>query len=70
MAKYYKCNMCGKAMDEYDLNNGSTIYQRLCYGSKYDGENIAIDLCCNCIDALIDSCSISPIVCKPTLAVF
>lgn len=56
----YTCNKCGKSFDEYDKSNGASMYTIAGYGSKYDGEEILIDLCCDCMDKLIESCIIYP----------
>ena len=57
----YKCNKCGKEMDEYDKSLGFNFSAKLGYGSKYDGEYVRVDLCCDCADIRIDSCAIDPI---------
>ena len=56
------CNMCGKQFDEFDKNMGVSISTRLGYGSSFDGSLIDMDLCCDCVDKLIDNCEISPII--------
>jgi len=56
------CNKCGKEFDVYDSQEDFSIYSLLIgYGSKYDGSSLELDLCCECMDELIDSCKISPI---------
>lgn len=54
------CNKCGKQLDILDLQQGFHIENRLGYGSKYDDDNLELDLCCKCMDELIDSCKIHP----------
>lgn len=56
------CNKCGKEFDIYDSQEDFSIYSQLIgYGSKYDGSSLELDLCCECMDELIESCKISPI---------
>lgn len=62
MARKIICNKCGKEFDIYDVQEDFTIHsQMIGYGSKYDGSSLQLDLCCECMDELIDSCKISPI---------
>ena len=61
MAKKYYCNKCGKQMDSWDIQHHFSITKRLGYGSKYDGEVLNLDICCDCMDEIIDACIISPI---------
>lgn len=56
------CNKCGKRFDEWDAQGGFGLYNRIGYGSEYDGCTLVLDLCCRCMDELIKSCAISPIV--------
>lgn len=49
-------------MNEFDVQEGFSFNQVLGYGSKYDGETIEYDLCCDCFDVLIEESKISPIV--------
>lgn len=62
MAKVAYCNKCGKEMDIFDLQEKFSLQRNIQYGSKYDGAYLDIDLCCNCMDELIDGCVISPVV--------
>ena len=55
------CNMCGKRMDFWDVNEDNTIHTRAGYGSKYDEEEIELHMCCECFDEIIDQCVISPL---------
>ena len=57
-----QCNLCGKVFDEYDRNQDFSIYRRIVYGSDFDGCFICIDICNSCLDKLIDSCVISPVM--------
>ena len=62
MARVITCNKCGKRLDEWDIQEEFRFYGRLGYGTTYDGNSIELDLCCECMEELIDSCAISPIV--------
>lgn len=62
MAKDIICNKCGKHFDIWDTQEDFSIYRRLGYGSKHDGDDLELDICCDCMDELIDSCKVSPIV--------
>ena len=62
MARKIICNKCGKEFDIYDEQENFSIHSyQIGYGSKYDGSGLQLDLCCECMDELIDSCKISPI---------
>lgn len=53
--KIYKCDLCGKEFDEFDKQEGFGLhYDSIGYGSKYDGETIDVDMCCDCFDKMID----------------
>lgn len=54
------CNMCGKEID--DCSEYVHIDDILGYGSKYDTSTIQAIICMDCIDKIIDSMKISPIV--------
>lgn len=56
------CNKCGKPFDIFDRQEDFSIYRHIGYGSKYDGDKLELDICCNCMDKFIDSCKISPII--------
>ena len=59
-----KCNLCGKEFDQWDEQADFGLHGYIGYGSKYDGEDIDLDLCCKCFDELVDKiapkCAISP----------
>ena len=61
MAKEITCNRCGKKFDIWDMQENFSINTRLGYGTKYDGDDLELDLCCGCMEKLIDECAISPI---------
>jgi len=48
-------------MDVYDIQEKFSFHTRLGYGSRYDEDYLDIDLCCECMDKIIDECLISPI---------
>lgn len=56
------CNICGNKMDFWDIQEDFTIHTTVGYGSKHDGETIELHICCNCMDRIIDKCSIDPIL--------
>ncbi len=56
------CNCCGKELDFWDLQEDLTIHKRIGYGSRYDGDEIELRLCCACFDKIIDECSVSPVM--------
>lgn len=60
------CDMCGKEFDMWDKQESRCFYDQFGYGSKYDGDNINLDLCCNCFDKVIDwivpQCKHNPII--------
>ena len=50
----HKCDLCGKFLNEYDeQENFGLHYNNIGYGSKYDGCNINIDMCCECFDKMM-----------------
>ena len=55
------CNMCGRELDFYDEQADYSIHTRIGYGSKYDGHDLNVTLCCDCMDIIIDECSVSPL---------
>lgn len=56
-----KCNKCGREFDLWDMQEDFSIQRSLGYGTKYDGDDLFLNLCCDCMEELIDSCKISPI---------
>lgn len=62
MSRITTCNKCGSRLNEWDAQESFRIYSKLGYGTKYDGCELELDLCCKCMEELIDSCTISPIV--------
>lgn len=55
------CNKCGKKLDIWDIKENFSIKKTIGYGSKYDGDELSIDLCCDCMDEIIESCVIPPV---------
>lgn len=62
MAKSTTCNVCGKTFDLWDELGDFGCKTELGYGSKYDGMKLELDICCECMDKLIDNCKISPLI--------
>lgn len=60
MQKKY-CNICGKEFNEWDYQENYSLHTKIGFGSKHDGETLALDICTECMDKLIDSCKISPV---------
>lgn len=58
------CNKCGKKLDIWDIQENFSIHGRFGYGTKYDGADYELDLCCDCMEKLIAECVISPILTK------
>ena len=59
--KQKKCNLCGYVFDRFDTHQNATIHKLIGYGSKYDGQNLDLNLCCKCLDILIEKCKINPL---------
>lgn len=55
------CNICGEDFDLEDYYNNLGVHTILGYGSKHDGRNLEMDICCQCMDKLIQKCRISPL---------
>lgn len=60
------CNVCGKEFDLYDRQEDLGIHTgTIGYGSKYDGDTINLDMCCDCFDKLMEElipkCKINPL---------
>ena len=51
MAKKVYCNKCGKEMDFWDRQEEISIHTKL-----------ELDLCCDCMEELVNSCKISPVI--------
>ena len=56
------CNMCGREFNLFDEQERFGIHSPyIGYGSKYDECSLELDLCCDCMDKIIDACEISPV---------
>lgn len=62
MSKELTCNVCGKKFDFWDTQENYNIFTHCGYGSKYDGEIVDLDICCDCFDRLVEGCVISPVL--------
>ena len=56
------CSLCGKELDDWDINNDIHIHKRIGYGSIHDGSMLGLRLCCDCLDRLIYLCRVNPIL--------
>ena len=57
------CNMCGKVLDTWDQQEDFSIEKdKLGYGTSYDGEGLSLHLCCDCMEEIINSCQVNPII--------
>ena len=58
------CNLCGKQFNLWDERQDFSFDRHVGYGSKYARKNIALNLCCNCFDKVIDwllpQCAVDP----------
>lgn len=63
MAETKYCNRCGRALDIWDVQEGFIVHkEKLGYGTKYDGDSLHLQLCCDCMEWLIEACAIYPIM--------
>lgn len=49
------CSMCGKELDEFDLQENFSFKRYIGYGSKYDMNILDFKLCCNCFDRALET---------------
>lgn len=56
------CNKCGQEMDFWDLQEDFSIHKAFGYGTRYDGYQLNLNLCCGCMESLIKDCVINPVV--------
>ena len=49
-----RCTVCGKKFDMWDEQENFCFHHRVGYGSKYDGRDLNINMCCKCFDGLMD----------------
>lgn len=50
-----KCTMCGKEFDMWDRQENYCFEHKIGYGSKYDGDTLKFNLCCDCFDKVVDT---------------
>lgn len=55
------CNLCGKELDMWDMQEDFRIRRKFGYGTQYDGDDLDLRLCCSCMEMLISECVVSPI---------
>lgn len=58
----FVCNLCGKEFDIWDKQENFTIQTDFGFGTKFDGDRLNLHLCCNCMEKIVDSCKISPVI--------
>ena len=61
-----RCNFCEKEFNWFDNQEKFGIHRHVGYGSKFDGDEIMVDLCCECFDVMMDEyilphCVLNPI---------
>lgn len=60
------CNLCGKSLNEVDLNFDFGLDFEVGYGSKYDLDRFSARFCCRCFDKMVEHlirrCKINPII--------
>lgn len=49
-----RCTMCGKVFDFWDNQENFCLNHYFGYGSKYDMKHIKLNLCCECLDKVVD----------------
>ena len=55
------CNLCGTELDYCDIQEDFTFSKHLGYGTRYDGSDLLMRLCCHCMEKLIDGCVVPPL---------
>lgn len=48
-----QCNMCGKKFNTYDHQLDFGFNHYVSYGSRFDGDDIIADFCCDCHDKIV-----------------
>lgn len=60
------CNMCGRPLTKWDIQENFGFDYHIGYGSRHDMEIIKARFCCDCFDDLLDmliyKCKINPVV--------
>lgn len=59
---YCHCNLCGKEFNIWDYEENFQIHTLLGYGTAYDGDELHLRLCRDCMNEIIEDCYFSPIV--------
>ena len=54
MKKKIICTMCGKELDEFDIIEDLHFERYIGLGSRYDFNFFEADLCCKCLDKILD----------------
>ena len=58
------CHLCGKQFNLWDERQDFSFERHVGYGSKYARKDIALNLCCNCFDKvmnwLLPQCAVDP----------
>ena len=49
------CTMCGKELDDWDMNADFYFKHYIGFGSKYDLNILEARLCCKCFDKILDT---------------
>lgn len=49
------CSMCGKELDEFDLQENFSFKRYIGYGSRFDMHFLDVRLCCSCMDKIFDT---------------
>lgn len=57
----WRCHHCGEVLDEWSYYEDIHIQKYLGYGSRYDGKELRMQLCCDCLDNYIEECKLSPL---------
>ena len=52
--KILKCNCCGSEINNTQRPYGIGVHTRIGYGSKFDGQEIDLDLCSDCLDKIMN----------------
>lgn len=61
------CNMCGKEFDRWDEDENFSFHSMIGHGSKYGMFEFDLDLCCNCMDRMLDEYLISKCIYNPLI---
>lgn len=56
-----KCNICGEEFDIWDSQENFHIHQDCGFGTKFDGDRVELNICCVCMEKLVEHCNISPV---------